>query len=208
MQSSSINTKQVYTIGHSTHGIPYFIELLQLCKVNYVIDVRSNPYSQWNSQFNKNVLLKDLKEYNICYIHLGKQFGGLQKDPTYFDKDGLLSYEMYQQSTSFQKGIKRINKELSKGFIIAMMCTEYAPLECHRFLMVGVYLQGIGITVKHILRDKTVKTHIELENMLFRKYEPTIIQQSLFEPVTAHEEILKLAYRLQSREIMLRRRSK
>ena len=52
----------IYTVGHSTHQIDYFVELLKEHSVNCVIDVRSLAASTYNPQFNKEPLCNFLKK--------------------------------------------------------------------------------------------------------------------------------------------------
>lgn len=42
------------------------------------------------------------------------------------------------------------------GFRIALMCSEAAPIECHRFALVSRYFYERGFNVKHILKDKSI----------------------------------------------------
>ena len=48
----------IYTIGHSTHPIDEFIELLKIYGIKMVVDIRTIPRSRYNPQFNED----DLKE--------------------------------------------------------------------------------------------------------------------------------------------------
>jgi len=81
------------------------------------------------------------------------------------------------------------------------MCSESEPLDCHRFSMVSVGLVKDGFEVKHILKDKTIKTNAELEDALIKKYEKKLPQKDLFNPDISNEEQLKEAYRLKNDEI-------
>jgi uncharacterized protein (DUF488 family) len=69
--------KLIYTIGHSTHPIEDFIDLLKGYKIEMLIDVRTIPKSRHNPQFNKETLETVLKEFDIQYHHLSK-LGGLR----------------------------------------------------------------------------------------------------------------------------------
>ena len=60
---SLINT--VYTIGYSGFEIKDFIQILKKNKISVVIDVRSSPYSQYYSDYNKKNLEARLKTFNI-----------------------------------------------------------------------------------------------------------------------------------------------
>lgn len=44
---------QIFTIGHSNHSIEIFVALLQQHGITALADMRSNPFSRFNPQFNK-----------------------------------------------------------------------------------------------------------------------------------------------------------
>ena len=46
----------VYTLGHSDHELAAFLGLLRRHSIALVVDVRSQPYSRWASQFNREAL--------------------------------------------------------------------------------------------------------------------------------------------------------
>ena len=58
----------IFTIGHSTHPIDTFLELLHQHGVTAVCDVRSSPYSKFNPQFNREDLKLRLSECGIKYV--------------------------------------------------------------------------------------------------------------------------------------------
>jgi uncharacterized protein (DUF488 family) len=58
-------TDTVYTIGHSTHSIETFVDLLKSHEVSAVADVRSRPYSRMNPQFNREALKEVLRKAHI-----------------------------------------------------------------------------------------------------------------------------------------------
>ena len=43
----------LYTVGHSQFEFEYFANLLKKFEINYLIDVRSTPYSKYAETFNK-----------------------------------------------------------------------------------------------------------------------------------------------------------
>lgn len=62
----------LFTIGHSTHTQEYFLGLLRQHNIDYVLDVRSSPFSKFASWFNKDVIEEYLKKNNICILPYGK----------------------------------------------------------------------------------------------------------------------------------------
>ena len=191
----------IYTIGHSTHQLDYFLELLREYEVNWLVDVRSNPASSHNPQFNQEPLSNFLKKNRITYLHYAEEFGARQTDPAVLDNEGKVDFEKVRKTRQFKNGLEEIWNGINKGFVIAIMCSESEPLDCHRFSMVSVGLKNDGFEVKHILRDKMLKTNEELENDLLKKYEKKLPQKDLFNPDISNEEQLMVAYRLKNNEI-------
>lgn len=191
----------IYTVGHSTHQIDYFVELLREYGVNCLVDVRSVAASSYNPQYNEEPFKNYLKKNKISYLHFAEEFGARQTDPDLLDKDGKLDFDKVRKGRLFKSGLDRIWKGIEKGYVIAIMCSESEPLDCHRFSMVSVGLVKDGFDVKHILKDKTIKTNAELEDALIKKYEKKLPQKDLFNPDISNDEQLKEAYRLKNKEI-------
>jgi len=195
-------TKRViYTIGHSTHPLEYFLELLQKYSVNCVIDVRSVAASAYNPQYNKEPLSNFLKRNGITYLHFAEEFGARHTDPDLLDEEGKVNFELVRKSWHFKNGVERLWQGIDKGFTIALMCSESDPFDCHRFSMVSIALEKDGFEVKHILKDKSLKSNAQLENQLLKKYEKKIPQPDMFQPNVTLDDQLKVAYRLRNKEV-------
>jgi uncharacterized protein (DUF488 family) len=70
-----------FTIGHSTHSISQFVNLLRTSGVALVVDVRRMPRSRTNPQFNRETLPDALANAQIGYVALAS-LGGLRKNPS------------------------------------------------------------------------------------------------------------------------------
>lgn len=191
----------VYTVGHSTHQLDYFLELIKEYGVNCIVDVRSMPASAYNPQYNQEPFKNFLKKNKIMYLHFAEEFGARQVDPDLLDNERKLDFEKVRKTRLFQHGLERIWQGVEKGYTIAIMCSESEPLDCHRFSMVSLGLENDGFEVKHILKDKSLKANSELEKELLKKFEKKLPQKSLFEPDITIEDQLKAAYRLKNKEI-------
>ena len=191
----------IYTVGHSTHQIDYFLELLQKYSVNCIVDVRSVAASSYNPQYNKEPLSNFLKNNGVTYLHYAEEFGARHTDPDLLDEDGKVDFEKVRKSWNFKNGVERLWLGLDKGFTIALMCSEGEPFDCHRFSMVSIALEKDGFDVKHILKDKTLKSNAELESQLLKKYDKKIPKPDIFQPNISAEDQLKEAYRLRNKEI-------
>lgn len=191
----------IYTVGHSTHQLDYFLGLLKEYSVNCLVDVRSVAASTYNPQYNKDPLSNFLKANKVTYLHFAEEFGARHKDPDLLDDDGRVDFEKVQKSLNFKRGVERLWQGVEKGFTIALMCSESEPMDCHRFSMVSIALEKDGFEVRHILKDKTIKTNPDLENQLLKKYDRKIPKPDIFSPNVSVSEQLKVAYRLRNQEI-------
>src|SRR6185312_11777994 len=62
--------RAVFTIGHSSHPIATFIDLLRTHGIEALVDVRSFPGSRRNPQFNQPALREALNAAGISYHHM------------------------------------------------------------------------------------------------------------------------------------------
>ena len=154
----------VLTIGHSTHPIAVFIDLLQRHRATAVADVRAAPYSRFNPQFNREPLAASLAARGIAYVFLGSELGGRTTDPACY-VDGRISYERLGTTAAFRKGLDRVSQEAVRRRI-ALMCAEKEPLECHRCLLVAPALEARGVSVAHIWPERTLEAHADTMSRL------------------------------------------
>jgi hypothetical protein len=193
----------LFTIGHTNHSHEKFLDLLRDNNITYLLDVRSTPFSQFASQFNKDVIADFLKENGINYNHIGKYFGARPMDKSLYNEQGYLDFEKARASEKFKKGVENVILGLNKGYNIVLMCTEKDPIDCHRAIMVARGFELSGIEVSHILPDGKIITQMDLNNRLLDKYYPDRNQMSLFSKISSlsEEEVLVLAYRRRNADI-------
>ena len=158
-QSQSL--RRVWTIGHSKHEIDRFLEILKENQITALVDVRTIPMSKMAPQFNEAALRATLSKVGINYIPMGKELGGRPNEDDFYDKDGRVFYNRLAESDLFKSGVERIEKGCGH-FSIAIMCSEGKPEGCHRHLLVGRVLNGLGFEVMNILPDGTIKSFSEL----------------------------------------------
>jgi uncharacterized protein (DUF488 family) len=196
-----MDTPEIYTVGHSTHPLGYFLSLLQQYGINCLVDVRSVPASSHNPQYNKEPLSNFLKQNDINYLHFPQEFGARHNDPGLLDENGKVDFEKVRNSWHFKQGIDRLRAGVQKGYFIALMCSESDPFDCHRFSMITVALQQDGFKVQHIMKDKTLKSTPELEQRLLLKYAAKLPKSDMFQPDISIDHQLKIAYRLKNLDI-------
>jgi uncharacterized protein (DUF488 family) len=191
----------IYTVGHSTHPLNYFLSLLREYNINCLVDVRSVAASSYNPQYNKEPLSNFLKNNGIIYMHLPEEFGARHSDPDLLDEKGKVDFAKVRKSWNFKNGVDRLLFGIDKGYTIALMCSESDPFDCHRFSMITVALQQAGFEVLHIMKDKSLKSTSDLEQLLLKKYAPQLPKPDMFQPNITIEEQLNVAYRLRNLEI-------
>jgi uncharacterized protein (DUF488 family) len=189
----------IYTIGHSTHHIEYFVDLLMHYNVNCVIDVRSMPASRFNPQYNKKSLTVSLDSHGVQYLHFGDAFGARQTDPRFLDSSGRVDFEKVRNTEKFKNSIGRLKRETEAGNTIALMCSEAEPLSCHRFVMISVALKDFE--VRHILKDKSIASQQELELRLMENFSNKSFQAPIFGEKVLYDEKLREAYQMMNKEI-------
>ncbi len=95
----------VYTIGYSGFLINDFISTIQSNNISLIIDVRSQPYSQYFSDYNKENLQHKLESIGIYYRNYVTEFGARQDDRQYYSNSGYLDFELFAKSPSFLNGV-------------------------------------------------------------------------------------------------------
>jgi len=191
----------IYTVGHSTHQPDYFLGLLKEYSITCLIDVRSVAASSYNPQYNKETLSNFLQSNGIAYLHFAEEFGARHADTDLLDDEGKVDFEKVRRSWLFKNGVDRLWIESEKGSVITLMCSEGDPFDCHRFSMISIALEKDGFEVKHILKDKTLKTNADLEKELLKKYDKKLPKPDMFNQDVSTSDQLKEAYRLRNKEI-------
>jgi len=155
------NPLTIFTIGHSTHPINHFIELLQSNGVTQLLDIRTIPKSRHNPQFNSDALAESLRAARIRYRHV-KALGGLRhakRDSinTGWRNASFRGYADYMQTDEFTAALDGII-ELAKERPTALMCAEAVPWRCHRSLVSDALIVR-GIRVLEIVSSAAPKEH-------------------------------------------------
>lgn len=157
-RSDGIEGTVIHTIGHSTHPIAHFVSVLKEAGIETVIDVRSNPGSRFNPQFNRAALARALTEAGIAYRHLGDALGGKPRDPSLLDAAGKPDYAKMASAPQFRAGIDELIAT-ARSAAVAIMCAEEDPARCHRTLLVTPALLARGVAVRHVRGDGRIEPH-------------------------------------------------
>lgn len=142
----------LYSIGHGQKDIEEFYNELLSFGIQYVIDVRSNPFSKWAPQYNQQELSLFLNRHNIIYVYMGDTIGGRPNSDSCYDDEGYYDYEKMAEVPAFQTSLGRLVSANEQQFKVAIMCSESDPSQCHRSKLIGRELYDKHhINMKHIL---------------------------------------------------------
>ena len=145
----------VYTIGHSKHDWRAFLDLLRRHAIALVVDVRSQPYSRWSPQFNRESLARALDDAGLSYRFMGDVLGGRPADPALYDPgQDRPNYARMAQLPAYQSGIEHL-RDLARTERVAVMCAEGDHRHCHRHWLIAQTLLARGVRVLHIQPNGT-----------------------------------------------------
>ena len=144
-----INRKICFTIGHSNHSIDNFLKILKKWKIEYLIDIRSKPYSKYVKQFNKEELKEHLLRNRFQYRYLGNKVGG--GNIRFHDSSQTVpKLKEYRNSEEFKDGIRILDTFILKKKKIVLMCSEKDQFNCNRFFLVSYCLKKKNVKFNKI----------------------------------------------------------
>lgn len=146
----------IYTIGHSIHPLPKFLDLLAAHGIALVIDTRGQPHSRWNPQFNRERFAAALEAAGIGYLWLGESLAGRPRDRALYGADGKPDWARVVAAPGFAQGIDRVMAEAKRP--VAILCAEEDPMRCHRRFLLTPPLMARGAAVLHIRGDGRVES--------------------------------------------------
>jgi len=150
------NKGKIYTIGHASNTLDIFFSTLEgEPAIKGIVDVRSSPYSNRNSQFNRNTFEIECQDHGYDYIYLGQELGGKHEG----------GIEVLLETEIGKKGLQQLFRfsylETEQPFRYAFMCAEANWRDCHRSVIATALFQ-LGVTVFHLNchTPKTRELHI------------------------------------------------
>ena len=128
----------IYSIGYHSTTLDKVVEIMREKGVDYLVDVRTHPYSRRPDkfEFNKNRLIE---VFGARYRWEGEILGG---------KEGEVKPE----------GIDLLARMSTKPSekILLIMCLEHKPEDCHRHYDISLKLLERGVDVIHIFEDREI----------------------------------------------------
>ncbi|HWD10944.1 MAG TPA: DUF488 domain-containing protein [Solirubrobacteraceae bacterium] len=151
----------VWTVGHSNHGFDAFAQLVLGQRIEFLVDVRSFPYSRFAPHFNREELGAAMTERGVRYVFLGEELGGRPKHEEHYDAEGHALYGPMSEEEPFTAAVDRLIDGAHRHRI-ALVCSEGNPHDCHRRLLVGKVLSDRGVELRHILADGTIRAELSV----------------------------------------------
>ncbi|MDR0847326.1 MAG: DUF488 domain-containing protein [Lactobacillales bacterium] len=201
---------KVYTIGYSSYKDKFekFIQDLKDNKITAIVDVRSQPFSNYAPEFNADVIADELKKNEIYYLSFAKEFGARQTDEKYLSYMGekqVLDFDKYIKSVQFEDGVARLVEGNRKGINSCLMCAEKDPIDCHRTIMVSRGLfEKYNFDIEHIIFDGENESQLDIEKRLPVKTKMPLNSGQIslgFDIAEAKEITIKDCYRKQNEKI-------
>lgn len=151
----------IFSIGHSNHALDTFLALLEDHHIQSLVDVRSQPYSRYVTQFNRPELEMAVERRKVRYVYMGDELGGRPIGDDFYDAEGYVLYSQVARAPFFLKGIEQLTDEATQ-YRTAIMCSEEDPLNCHRRLLIGRVLGEREVILQHIRADGREQTESDL----------------------------------------------
>lgn len=166
MTNGTVIRPTLFTIGHSDHELPAFIDLASRHGISAIADVRSQPYSRLHPQFNREPLSEMLQRRGLSYVFLGRELGARRVEREAY-RGRQAAYDLVARLPAFQQGLDRVRKGMATHRV-ALLCAEKDPLTCHRAILVCRQLRSEPFDVAHVLDDGSLETAEQAESRLLQ----------------------------------------
>lgn len=153
---------RIYSIGHSNLSSEQLLHTLEQAEVKMLVDVRARPRTRHNPQFDQLNLRAAAERQGMVYQWQGQALGGMrsvQENSPHIAlrETGLRSYADYMHSDNFACALQAL-QAMAAQHVLAIMCAERQPLQCHRSLIAdALTLQGYEVV--HLFGDGGVQVH-------------------------------------------------
>jgi uncharacterized protein (DUF488 family) len=156
-----VNTLTLHTVGHGSRTIEELVALLKEAGVDTLMDVRAQPRSRHNPQFNDAALRAACERAGAVYHWAGRQLGGMRAprpdSPHVALDEGRRGFADHMDTEAFKKGAAQLQQLAARG-ACAILCAERDPSRCHRSLIAD-YLVLQGVRVVHLLAPGESREH-------------------------------------------------
>lgn len=160
---------QIWTVGHSTHSLDAFLDVLAPHGIEAVADVRRYPGSRRLPHFGEAELRKELPARGIGYQWL-PELGGRRSEKSVesvgpaepatagWRHPAFRAYAAHMATGEFEAGIEALIEGAHRQRT-AIMCSEVLWWRCHRRLIADA-LVARGARVVHIFSADKTQPHV------------------------------------------------
>jgi uncharacterized protein (DUF488 family) len=163
---------EILTIGYGARSIEEFVAVLQSAMTDYLVDVRSVPYSRFKPEFSRKPLAAELEPRGIRYVFMGKELGGRPDEPACYDVDGRIDYSRLRLRPAFADGLTSLEAGWEAEHTLVLMCSEGKPQECHRAKLIAEELFALGVPAGHIDEHGVRRSHSDIMTRVTGGQEP------------------------------------
>ena len=152
----------LFTIGHSTHPLDGFLDLLARHGIEALADIRRFPGSRIHPHFSRDRLASALPQAGVEYRWF-EALGGRRKQPGGSTRnlglrnESFRNYADYMTTQEFHKAMGQL-LDLARRKRTAFMCSEGLFWRCHRRLVSDDLLVR-GVEVQHIMPGGELRPH-------------------------------------------------
>lgn len=164
------NKVPIYTIGYGNRSMEEFLKVVNQYEIEYLIDVRSQPFSRFKPEFSQPALTVCLDNHDIRYVFMGDKLGGRPEDPSLSDYEGKVDYSEVRKTDNYRSGIDRLCKAFEQQEVVLLMCSEGKPESCHRSKLIGETLVGERkVKILHIDENDNLVSQSEVIERIPRR---------------------------------------
>ncbi len=121
----------VYTLGHSRHAIEAFIDLARLHDITLVVDVRGQPFSRFNPQYNRERFKDALAERGIDYLWFGDRLSGRPTEPEFHGPDGKVLWDKLRRWPALHEALAERDAMILREILRLRHRARDCPGEAH-----------------------------------------------------------------------------
>lgn len=158
----ALGSPEILTVGYGKRSRAELLDLLRTGEVEFLVDVRSSPYSRFNPDFDRRSIEGWLAGTGIRYVFRGDTLGGRPADRSCYDPDGHVDYARCRENERFVAAIERILAASRRGHRICLLCSELRPENCHRVRLLGEMIVDRGGVVRHFDASGVLRDQVEL----------------------------------------------
>lgn len=221
-----MNKKYIYTVGYTlfqkgiTIDVNHLFGTLREHSVNFLVDVRSVPFSKQYPQCNADNMKIAGKEFGIPYMNIPEIGAKVSSQQEVFSKaadiffeqevfpiaksyrpektellgsDEIVDFRKFRHDEHFVSGLKRIEDAYDKNYTLCLMCSEKKPMDCHRYFLVSKALEqryGDWLEVRHIVEKLDGGIHFISNSDLDKHLEIFVCEKKKVLNMMFKEEIL------------------